>query len=57
MKHGDGRNAQLVRILKLAREVQDLRVINLRRLAVRFDVHPRTIRRDLAALREAEWLR
>lgn len=57
MKHGDGRYAQLVRILKLARELEQTRVWNLRKLAVKFDVHPRTIRRDIAALREAEWIR
>lgn len=56
MKQGDGRSAQLVRVLKLARELEKTRVWNLRKLAVMFEVHPRTIRRDIAALREAEWL-
>ena len=57
MKHGDGRYAQLVRVLRLARELEKTPVWNLRKLAARFEVHPRTIRRDIAALREAEWLR
>lgn len=57
MKHGDGRNAQLVRMLRLVREVRQTPVVNLRGLAAQFKVHPRTIRRDIQALTEAGWLR
>lgn len=57
MKHGDGRNAQLVRVLRLAHDLQTKRRPTLRQLAERYEVHTRTIRRDVEALREAGWLR
>lgn len=54
MKKGDGRNAQLVRVLILARELQgQTRRQSARLLARRHDVSIRTVWRDLAAIREA----
>lgn len=56
MKHGDGRNAQLVRVLLLAKRLQYLRQQpSLTELARYYNVHTRTIRRDLEALEEAGW--
>ncbi len=53
MKKGDGRNAVLVRTLSLMRLLDGRKRWTLDELADHFDVCPRTIRRDLYAIREA----
>ena len=51
------RNRGLVRALTLARRVEGLRRLpSINELAHAFNVHRRTICRDLAALEEAGWL-
>jgi predicted DNA-binding transcriptional regulator YafY len=52
----DGRNRTLKRVLKLAKRLQKARRRpRLEILADEFRVSPRTIRRDIAALKEAGW--
>jgi len=55
MTRRDGRNATLVRVLMLLRYMEGRRHVNLHAAAREFNVHRRTIRRDLLALEEAGW--
>ncbi len=52
MAKGDGRNAQLTRLLGILRDLDRLGGVDLYELAQKYDASVRTIRRDLEALQE-----